>query len=318
MPTDIVYLDQNKWIELARVEAGTHTSGPVADLYPELISAVQAEKVLFPLSASHVLETSKQNDPAKRGLLAETQAKLSRGFVYRSQAGRLEVEVRAALHRLFGVAPPDLPPRWAIAPGFLQAFEPMDALIAPDSEVKRLARINAYMEPASQYVHFMKNQDDGRRRAAHVKLAAGAAELVTRIEARRARLSGDSVDLHRRAYAVELFMEHQDRFLRILNHLGFSFDQLKALGDQAVRSLIEDVPTLDVEARMAARLESKSGAIDPNDVFDMQAFYTAIPYSSWVIAEKGSISRAWQAKLDTRYQVKLSKSLTDLLHVYPQ
>lgn len=39
MPMDIVYLDQNKWIELARVQSGTLTSGPVADLYPELISS---------------------------------------------------------------------------------------------------------------------------------------------------------------------------------------------------------------------------------------------------------------------------------------
>jgi hypothetical protein len=315
---DIVYLDQNKWIELARVHAGALTSGPVADLYQELITAVQSEKVLFPLSASHVLETSKQNDPVKRGHLAETQATLSRGFAYRSRAGRLEVEVRTALHRLFGLKPAALPQHWAIAPSFLQAFEPMDSLIAPDLEVKRLARINAYMDPASQYLDYMKNQDDAIRRAAHVKLATGAAELVSRIEARRARLVGDSVDLRRRAYAVELFMEHQNRFLRILNDLGFSFDQLKALGDQAVRSLIEDVPTLDVEARMAARLEAQTGAIDPNDVFDIQAFYTAIPYSSWVVAEKGSISRAWQAKLDTAYRVKLSKSLTDLLHTYPQ
>jgi hypothetical protein len=69
---------------------------------------------------------------------------------------------------------------------------------------------------------------------------------------------------------------------------------------------------------MAARLESKTGSIDPNDVFDMQAFYTAIPYSSWVVAERGSISRAWQAKLGEKYQVKLSRSLSDLLHAYAQ
>jgi hypothetical protein len=56
---DIVYLDQNKWIDLARVQAGTETSGPIAILYPELINAVRSKKVLFPLSASHILETSK-------------------------------------------------------------------------------------------------------------------------------------------------------------------------------------------------------------------------------------------------------------------
>jgi hypothetical protein len=60
-----------------------------------------------------------------------------------------------------------------------------------------------------------------------------------------------------------------------------------------------------------------AGTIHQNDLFDMQAFYTAIPYSSLVIAEKASISRARQAKLDVKYQVKLSSSLDDLLHKYP-
>ena len=313
---DIVYLDQNKWIDLARVQAGTETSGPMAILYPELINAVRSNKVLFPLSASHIFETSKQNDPVKRCHLAETQAKLSRGFVYRSRAGRLEVEVCMALHRLFDIKQPDLPPNWAIAPGFLQAFEPMDALIAPASEVERLARINAHMDPAKQYVDYMRNQDDAARRVANVKVASGTAELVSRIEARRARLAGESVDMRRRAYAVELFMEHQDTFLQILDRLGLSFEQLKGLGERAVRSLIEDVPTLDVESRMAARLEAQTGSIDPNDIFDIQAFYTAIPYSSLVVAEKASISRALQAKLHEQYGVRLSRSLSELLHVY--
>lgn len=53
---------------------------------------------------------------------------LSKGFVYRSRTGRLEVEIRATICHLFGLERPDLPPHWAIAPGFLQAFEQWDSL----------------------------------------------------------------------------------------------------------------------------------------------------------------------------------------------
>jgi hypothetical protein len=315
---EIVYLDQNKWVELARVRAGKVTSGPISDLYPELVDAVEARKVLFPLSASHVLETSKRNDLVSRVHLAETQAALSRGFAYRSRAGRLHVEVRATLHRLFGKSPPPLQDNWAIASSFLEAFEPMDSMVASDIQAVRLARMNAFIDPATQYVDYMKTQDDLRRRMAHTKVAEGTAELVARIEERRTRLTGETVDLRRRAYAAILFIEHQDIFLRVLNDLGHSIEQLKAMGDQAVRALVEDVPTLDVEAEMAARLESESGAVKANDVFDIQSFYTAIPYSSWVVAEKASISRARQAKLDAKYRVRFSQSLGDLLDVYPR
>jgi hypothetical protein len=313
---EIVYLDQNKWIELARVQAGKVTSGPTADLYTQLLVAVECGQVLFPLSVSHVLETSKRNDPISRGQLVDTQVKLSRGYVYRSRAGRLEIEVRATLHRLFGTAPPELPQHWAITHGLLQAFEPMDEMTALSAEVQRMVRINAFIDPADQYVDYMKNQDDAHRRAAHSQLAANTADLIARIETRRARLRGKSVDVRRRAYAAQLFMDHQDTFIRILKSLGHSFEQLKALGERAVHALVEDVPTLNVEAEMVARLESKTGGIAPNDVFDIQSFYTAIPYSSRVVAEKGSVARARQAKLDARYQVALSRSLDDLLGVY--
>lgn len=220
------------------------------------------------------------------------------------------------LLRLFGKELPHLPEHWAIGPSFMQAFESMDALVAPAVEVARVARINAAIEPAAQYIDFMKNQDDARRRMAHGKLARGLTELVARIEERRARLSRETVDLRRRAYAVLLFMEHQDAFIRVAGELGYSFDQLISLGDRAVRALVEDVPTLDVESEMAARLESQTGPIEPNDLFDMQSFYTAIPYSRQIVAEKGAISLARQAKLDLKYRVVLSQSLDELLDVY--
>jgi len=69
---------------------------------------------------------------------------------------------------------------------------------------------------------------------------------------------------------------------------------------------------------MVARIESEAGSIKANDLFDVQSVYTATPYSSRVIAEKGAISRARQAKLDVKYSVMLSRSLEDLLDVYPR
>lgn len=313
---DIVFLDQNKWIELSKVEAGKVTSGPIAALYLQLATAVEKHHVLFPLTVSHILETSKRNDPVSRGWVVETQAKLSRGYVYRSRTGRLCIEMRTTLQRLFGVQSPDLPKNWAIAHGFMQAFELMDTFIAAASDSERTSRFNLLINPRDQYIDYMKNQDDSRRRAAHAKLAMGTKELVARIEARRALLTGESVDLRRRAYGATLFLDHQDEMIKILHGLGYTLEQLKALGDKAIITFIEDVPTLNVEAEMAARLEAQTGNICPNDVFDMQSFYTAIPYSTHIIAEKGAISRARQAKLDLRYQVSLSQSLTDLLDLY--
>jgi hypothetical protein len=199
---------------------------------------------------------------------------------------------------------------------FLEAFEPMDSFVAPPAEVSIAARINAAIDPAALYLDFMKNQDDSRRRMAYGTLAVGLSDLVARIEPRRARWSDETLPVRRRAHAALLFMEHQDTILRIANDLGYSFDQLSSLGDKALRALVYDVPTLDVEAAMATKLEAESGPIEPNDVFDIQSFYTATPYSGRIVAEKATVARARQAKLDEKYGVKLSSSLNDLLDVY--
>jgi len=313
---DVVFLDQNKWIELARVEAGKITSVALVELYSQLSAAVEQRRVIFPLTASHILETSKRNDPRSRGLVAQTQAKLSRGYVYRSRAGRLLVEMQLALLRLFGEQPPAMPVNWAIAPGFLQAFEPMDEMVVSPSDAERIRRLNDHIDPRIQYVDYMQNQDDSRRRASHAGFAADVAELVARIEARRSLLTGDSVDLRRRAYCAGLFLDHQDDVIKVLHTLGHTIEQMRALGPEAVANFVEDVPTLKVESEMAARLEVSTGNIEPNDVLDMQSFYTAIPYSRRLVAEKEFVSLAKQAKLDARYQTVLSRSLADLLGVY--
>lgn len=288
----------------------------MAELFPQLVAAVQVKRVLFPLSVSNIMETAKRNDPDSRRHVAETQATLSLGYVHRSRAGRMVVELRAAIQRRFGVEPVAMPPNWAFAPGFMQAFEPMDELIVAPEELARVRGLNSLTHPAALYLDFMVNQDDFRRREAIATLTQGLAALVVRIESRRERFANKSVDFRRRAYAAQSWVENLDLLNQTVAALGYSFDQLRALGDQAMRALLDDVPTMNVEVEMAARLESMTGALSTNDVLDMQSFYTAIPYADRVVAEKAAISRAKQARLDSKYGVALSRSLEDLLDLY--
>lgn len=136
----------------------------MAELFPQLVAAVRRKRVLFPLSVSNIMETAKRNDPDSRRHVAETQAILSLGYAHRSRAGRMAVELRAAIQRRFGVEPVAMPPNWAFAPGFMQAFEPMDELMAMPEELARVRDLNSLMHPAALYLDFMVNQDDIRRK----------------------------------------------------------------------------------------------------------------------------------------------------------
>lgn len=313
---DIVFLDQNKWIDLAQVHSGRCASGPMVDLFSQLVAAVRAKRVLFPLSASNIIETAKRNDPVSRRHVAETQAILSLGYVHRSRAVRMSVELRAAIRRKLGMEPVEMPPLWAFAPGFTHAFGHTNEWVAAPEAPVPAQRPISISNPAELYLDYMVYQDDGRRREANSMLFKELSELVSRIESRRERFAYESVDFRRRAYAAQSWVDNLDLLNETVEALGCSFDQLRALGDRAMRTMLDDVPTMSVEIEMAARLEAKTGGLSTNDVLDMQSFYTAIPYSNRVVAEKGAISRAKQARLDSKYGVALSRSLEDLLDLY--
>lgn len=313
---DVIFLDQNKWIDLSRVEAGKHSTSELAKLYEELVTAVEAGQVIFPLTVSHILETSKRNDPTSRGHVATVQARLSKGYVFRSRKARLLMEMRFALQKLFEETPQLLPENWAVVPGFMQAFEVFDEMVASPVEAQRTRLLNQHLNPSEQFLGYMLNQDDTARRTAHTDFASESSALVARMEERRRLLNGESVDLRRRAYSAKLFLDHQGYIAYVLESIGHTIDEMKAKGPEVIVNFLQNVPTLNVEAEIAARLEAQPGALEENDIRDMFSFCTALPYATRIVGEKVFVALAMQAKLDKKYDTSLSKSLNSLLGVY--
>jgi hypothetical protein len=72
-----VYLDQNKWVDLARAETGHPDGEPFVETMAILKKAVDDGRARFPLSAAHYYETSNRRDRRKRVELATTMARLA-------------------------------------------------------------------------------------------------------------------------------------------------------------------------------------------------------------------------------------------------
>lgn len=308
----VLFLDQNKWIDIARVAKGGSALAPLRPVYERLCEDVDRGSIIAPLTVSHIIETAKRNDVMSRMDVANVQARLSKGFVYRSRKARLLVEIRNALHIAFSESPVNLPSHWAIVPGFMQAFEPFDTLVAAPDDARTSRLINQHIDPAHQYLDYMQHQDDGRRRLAVKAFSAESDALLARIEERRALMAGSSMDMRYRAYAARLFLDHQGFVAHMLEVIGHTVEEMKALGGEAIVQFVRDVPTLSVEAEIAARLESQTGPLDVNDIRDALSFYTAVPYSERLVAEKNFTSLARQAKLQEKYNVTLHEKLEEL------
>lgn len=312
---DIIFIDQNKWIELAKVEAGKDLSSEISSLYENLISAVENGKAIFPLTTSHIIETSKRNDPESRLHLTMTQARLSKGFVFRSRKSRVLVEMCNALRRIFDEEPANLPSNWVIA-GFIQAFENLDLLVATDKNLETSLLINEHTNPQSLYLEFMMYSDDKVRREAHIKTQAESEALINSIEQRRLLYANYPQATRKRAYSANVFMEHQNILAEALQITGHTLDDMRAFGDQVIVNFIKDVPTLNIEIEIISKLELRNTKMQTNSLFDMSSFSTAIPYCRYIVAEKDFVSLAKQTKLHEHYNTNISHSLVALIDLY--
>ena len=297
----ILFLDQNKWIDIARAASGVPSSAEHTKLYHSLADAIEAGRVIAPLTMAHIIETSKKNDLSKRKKLAETQSKLSKGLVFRNRKSRLLQEIRVALMKAFGEPVIKLPDTWVIARVFLQAFEGFDDYVAPST-----------IGASDLLYDFLVSQNDDNRRKGIAVFSQGTNELVTNIEGRRQKWKSASRNMQSRAYAAQLFFDHQELIFSVLLSIGHSVEEFKQLGDSALLALLQDIPALNVERELVIKLESQSRDIPPNDLLDMYSFCAAIPYADWLIAENAFVTLAKQAKLDIIYRTKITNNLGDL------
>jgi hypothetical protein len=72
-----VYLDQNKWIDLARAATGHPRGAAFVDVLAAATEAARQQLVCFPLSAAHYFETSKVANEDRRRTLATIMLELS-------------------------------------------------------------------------------------------------------------------------------------------------------------------------------------------------------------------------------------------------
>jgi hypothetical protein len=96
----IVYLDQNKWIELARILHGKDTSSRARRVLRDFEAARVEGRATFPLSSFHYIETSRVSNVGRKVRLGAAMWHFSRGttIIGYQAIVRHELEVALAKH----------------------------------------------------------------------------------------------------------------------------------------------------------------------------------------------------------------------------
>ena len=116
----IIYLDQNKWIELGRIFHKKDTCPESQALLSEIVTAVEKKEIVLPLSAMHYMETARISNSGRRSRLGKVMFNLSQGNTLTAFTKIVFYELESYLSNNFKDISPE--PLKLIGKGIAHAF----------------------------------------------------------------------------------------------------------------------------------------------------------------------------------------------------
>lgn len=308
--TDIVFLDQNAWVTLSR-GAWDKAKYPEEHIaLSKVVEAVQSKAILVPLTQTNIYETFKINNPDRRCNMARTQSLISTGLVFRGRRCILKETLSAYIAEKLAIVRATPVEYWFLSDLWFEAVEDYSPEIF-GFEISQSVIDHIRLDPARALFDYLMFKDESVRLEAVRRYTAGSAALIRRIEARRTLIYGTTTALRKRAYGARVLVDEIDFVLATGRNLGLNWQNLSDIGSSLARSIVAEVPILNVERELVVRLEAQSRKIDENDLRDMASFTTVLPFADIVVAEKPFVNLARQSGYGKSSSQRLITSILD-------
>jgi len=307
----LVYLDQNAWVTLAKGAWDKARYQEEHEALTKVVGLVKSGSISIPLSFTNIYETLKVNVLQRRANLARTQVMLSGGIVFRGRRRILAETLAAYIADRHEISRPAPPERWFLSDLWFEAtsdYSPATYGFAISERLLGLIR----QDPGQALFDYLVYGDEDVRLEAVRRYSISSANLISRVESRRTLVAGETFALRKRAYCAQMVIDELDFVFATAGSLGLGWSTVADIGSSFVRSMMVDVPILNVESELVVRLEDQGRAISENDLRDMAAFISALPLADVIVAEKHFVNLARQARLDEHHETTLLTSIYDL------
>lgn len=310
----IVYLDQNAWVTLAKAAWDKERYPKEHEALTKVVNFVSLSLITVPLTFANIYETEKINVPSRRVNMARTQSLISRGQVFRSRRRIFSETLSAYLAEKSKIFRPHPLPEWFLSDLWFESAADYSAELYGfniSDEVINVIR----QDPGRALFDYLASSDETVRLEAVRRFSAGSADLIARIESRRALVADEPLAQKKRAYGASLIVDELDFIFATAQGLGLGWLKVGDIGSSLMRSIAVDIPVMNIERELAVRLEDQGRAVSENDLRDMMSFVTVIPFADIVIAEKQFVNLSRQARLDERYGTRMFTSIFEFLEV---
>ncbi len=163
---------------------------------------------------------------------------------------------------------------------------------------------------AALYDYLMNTPDDCRREGVK-RYSESSRGLIAELVEKQNLVKNETTSLQERAYSVRLITGRLDEINTVAESLGLPLWTDVEFRKMIFLSISTDVPVFDIERALVIKTEGESRELNENDLRDVNAFTSVLPYVNALVAEKAIVARARQARLGQRYGTDLHFSLLE-------
>lgn len=323
MEQKIIYLDQNKWIDLARTVLEQNGTEKYEEVKNYIMTKIENEEWVFPLSIIHHLETMSRLDNSSRIKLAKVMGNISNNYSITPYMYIDKVEFKNSIYKKHNIDTIDLKDK-VITKDFFRAAgldgNSLDLTGIQDNEMKErmLDFANKFLEDNNLFLLIMSQEPDK--------------ELVTQMEKDKEK----NIELYEKIredikeipkqdqYKVFIGKEYMSRFgetlIELVHELGITKEELipeeTFETPESTLEFLESVPCFDVMTKLTFQImKNFNRPFHRNDFNDIAFLATAIPYCDVVITEKSWKHHIEQTQLNNKYSTEVYKDINSLLNI---
>jgi hypothetical protein len=317
-----VYLDQNKWIDLAKAATGSPEGDRFMDVLEIARHGSKAGLVVFPLSSVHYMETLRTRSGRRRHDVGGLMDELSRQVTMVSSPDVLPGEIDRAVRSRYGrpTLIRDVP---IFGHGMWHAFQETPERFHLSDEVKVDEETRARIE--ERYTRLLERamltgptQDfpyggidpkaSDALRERHAQEERDLGELIRRLN----RKAGDFRAAWLARSIIELTGLINDSMLRA----GISPERFVELGKDGMAAFLFDLPVASAVFEIRYRRHRDPALTwTRQDLNDLNALSVAVVHCDVVVTERHVAGLMRDAKLDQRHSTVILTDLADLSKV---
>lgn len=294
-----IYLDQNIWIDLAKIYHGKDKRPEAIDLLKLVRSKISTKAVRLPLSSVHYIETATISNPGRRERLGQVMFEFSRGETIAYYRKIVIGEIEEVLSLYFDINPRKYE---LFGYGYSHAFPvdfPKEIPTAIRPLLERSCLTGEEVFGHRMGGHNLKEQDEKFNN--HIK------------ELHRIR-----TELPKNQWNDALYTLAMNDVIGPLNEVlqfwGIDFSELESLGKDVLISLLDGMPSRALEVHLHKLvLANENYSPKITDLNDWGGFALGAMYCDHAVGEKHMVDMLTRNKFKSK--ANIHKSIFDLGNV---